>query len=155
MNRLLLVVSIVAIGFAEPAASQQNARPAIEELGTEYIQAYNTKDVSAIVGLYTEDAVLVTPSGIVKGKEELEDYFRCIFPMVSTDYISTTEQLGATGDAPLWSAGSYNVTLTDVKGPIKSSGFWSVVYAMDGGRLRIRMSTFTVTLPPATADLVK
>src|SRR5271166_5562456 len=127
MKRLLLVVSIFVVGFNVPAASQQDARQAIEALGAKYIQAYNSKNVTTIVALYTQDAVLVTPWGIIAGQEGLQKHFSRVFGMVGTDYISTTEQIGMNGDAPLWSVGSYSLTVSGPNGPAKSSGFWSVV----------------------------
>ena len=155
MKRLLLVASMLVVGFNVPAASQQDARQAIEALSAKYTQAYNSKNVTAIVALYTQDAVLVAPWGIITGKEGLQKYFSSVFGVVGADYIDTIEQIGKNGDAPLWAVGSQSVTVSGPNGPAKSSGFWSAVYAMDGDQLKLRMAMFNVTLPPPPQDAGK
>ncbi|MGA2843566.1 MAG: DUF4440 domain-containing protein [Steroidobacteraceae bacterium] len=155
MKRLLLVFSILVVGFNVPAASQQDARQAIEAFSAKYTQAYNSKNVPAIVALYTQDAVLVAPWGIITGKEGLQKHFSDVFRNVGTDYVSTTEQIGKNGDASLWAVGSYSVTVPGPNGPAKGSGFWSAVYAMDGDQLKMRLAMFNVTMPPPPQDAGK
>jgi hypothetical protein len=71
----------LAISFAVPAFAQQKdtVDPQIIEqldaLGKKFDEAWNNNDAAALAALYTEDAVLVTDTGPVYGREDIQKHY--------------------------------------------------------------------------------
>jgi uncharacterized protein (TIGR02246 family) len=76
--RLLLTVAGFAIGFVWPAVAQQTntsdpeLRQRLLALIQKFSDAENNNDATALAALYTEDAVLVTDTGPIYGREAIE-----------------------------------------------------------------------------------
>ena len=85
--KIRLVVTLVglAIGFTAPAFAQQKDAPdpalvkAAAHSCQVYDDVYNNNDPEALANLFTEDAVLVTDSGIFHGRDEILKYQTAIF----------------------------------------------------------------------------
>jgi hypothetical protein len=78
----------LAISFAVPAFAQQKETvdPQIIEqlaaLGRKIQEAWNNNDAAAVAATYTEDAVLVTDTGLVYGREAIEKYHADLFKQI-------------------------------------------------------------------------
>ena len=76
MLRSLVLILVLLVGLASPAAAQQltqqEARQAAEKIVSESNRANQAKDAAALAALYTTDAILVTPQGLVVGPEAIE-----------------------------------------------------------------------------------
>src|SRR5467141_982823 len=79
--RLILALVGLAISFALPTFAQQTNTPdpqirqQLVALVQKFDDAYSNNDPAALVALYTEDAVLVTDTGQIYGREAIEKYF--------------------------------------------------------------------------------
>jgi hypothetical protein len=79
--RLLLTLAGLAMGFALPGIAQQKdtVDPQILEqlaaLGDKTDEAFNDGDAAALAALYTQDAVLVTETGPIYGREAIERHY--------------------------------------------------------------------------------
>ena len=77
--RLLVGLVVLAMGFALPAFAQQK-EPSLSEQDREQIlaigkkndDAWSKSDAAALAALFTEDAVFVTPGGILSGREAIQ-----------------------------------------------------------------------------------
>jgi ketosteroid isomerase-like protein len=73
----LIALAGLAIGFTVPAFAQQKdtVDPQIiqqyAELGKKFDEAYNNNDAAALTACFTRDAVLVTNTGPIFGREAI------------------------------------------------------------------------------------
>jgi uncharacterized protein (TIGR02246 family) len=157
--RLLFGLVGLALGFAlptlaqkkdtlDPRISQQrdllgipDALEVFGELSGKLDDAYNNKDAEAAAALFTEDAVLVTPDGMVLGRQAIGKSFAETFQRWPiTNFLSRQEplQLNAIDNA-VWSVGEWWGTLQSQTGPVIASGYWSTIYVREGDAWKMRM----------------
>jgi ketosteroid isomerase-like protein len=157
--RLLFGLVGLALGFAlptlaqkkdtlDPRISQQrdllgipDALEVFGELSGKLDDAYNNKDAEAVAALFTEDAVLVTPDGMVLGRQAIEKSFAETFQRWPiTNFLSRQEplQLNAIDNA-VWSVGEWWGTLQSQTGPVFAWGYWSTIYVREGDAWKMRM----------------
>jgi len=83
--RLLGALVGLVISFALPIFAQQKETvdpQIIEQLNAQskkYDEAFNNGDAAAVAALFTEDAVLVTDTGPIYGREAIEKYQADVF----------------------------------------------------------------------------
>ena len=114
--------------------------------------AYNNKDAEAAAALFTEDAVLVMPDGMVLGRQAIKERYAETFQRWPiTDFLSG-ERLGLNGiDNAVWSVGEWYGNLQSQTGPAFVWGYWSTIYVREGDAWKFRMLTWNVTPAPAAA----
>jgi uncharacterized protein (TIGR02246 family) len=170
--RLLFVLSGVAISFVLPTFAQQkdkvdlrisqqrdllgipDALEVFGELSGKLDDAYNKKDAEAVAALFTEDAVLVTPDGMVLGRQAIEKSYADSFQRWPiTDFLSRQEplQLNAIDNA-VWSVGEWWGTLQSQTGPVIASGYWSSIYVREGDDWKMRMLSLFDHRPLSTTS---
>jgi ketosteroid isomerase-like protein len=149
----------LAISFAVPAFAQQKETvdaQIIEQLaalGKKIQEAWNNNDAAAVAATYTEDAVLVTDTGLVCGREAIEKYHADLFKQIhisnqfgkSDEYSPHT--IGTAGNE-LWSNGEWSLTYRvngGGPGPIQLKGYWSNIYLREGDAWKTRMGISNVT----------
>jgi hypothetical protein len=109
--RLLNAIAGLVIGFAMPAFAQQTNTPDPElrqkiiALTKKLDDAMNNNDAAARAALYTEDAVEVTDSGTLYGREAVEKHYADLFQkehfsnyLVKADQYSQPRALGPQND---------------------------------------------------------
>jgi uncharacterized protein (TIGR02246 family) len=148
--RSLLALTGLAIGLtmstlAQPneAAPSEQDRQQIDALATRYADAANGHDAAAIAALFTEQGVIVSPEGILSGRQAVERFYRDTFnaATVSGSAIKTTE-LHVVGDLA-WAVGQWR---NDAQ-----QGNWGSVDERRGDAWQLRMLTFNVTPAAAVA----
>ena len=88
MKHYLLAVVGLAIGFAGPVVAQEkdavdpNIAEQLSALSRKTDEAYNNGDAAALAKLYTEDALLLTNTGPIYGREAIEKHFTELFQKV-------------------------------------------------------------------------
>jgi uncharacterized protein (TIGR02246 family) len=103
--------------------------------------AYNKRDAAAAAALFTEDAVFVTPDGMVFGRQAIEKRYAETFQRwLITDFLSRRERLRLNAiDNAVWSVGEWSGTLQSQAGPVLAWGYWSSIYVREGDAWKIRM----------------
>jgi ketosteroid isomerase-like protein len=147
----------LAISFAVPAFAQQKdtVDPQIIEqldaLGKKFDEAWNNNDAAALAALYTEDAVLVTDTGPVYGREDIQKHYSDLFKQVHfSNHISKRDQysphtVGTAGDE-VWSSGERSLTYqVNGGGPIQLKGYWSNIQVREGDAWKTRITMSNVT----------
>lgn len=75
MTRFLAIVPVLAMGLAVSAAAQVSEQDA-QQAGQSVLDAWNKtsqqKDAAGQAALFTEDAIRVTPQGLVSGRAAIE-----------------------------------------------------------------------------------
>jgi uncharacterized protein (TIGR02246 family) len=157
--RLLLSLVGLAMSFALPSVAEQNdtagprlvpqrdligipdALAVFGELSGKLDDAYNNKDAEAAAALFTEDAVLVTPEGMVFGRQAIEKRYADTFQRWPiTDFLSRRDRLRLNAiDNAVWSVGEWSGTLQSQTGPVVVWGYWSTIYVREGDAWKMRM----------------
>ena len=147
--------SLSAQPFSGDLAGDVKALDDLSALSMKYEDAYKEKDATALAALFTEDAVCVTPEGLISGRQAIEKAYsdelqRC----PETSHIYQADQLNAIGNEA-WSVGKWWLTLLGENGPVFVRGYWSALFVREGVGWKVRMMTFNETLPqvrPARAQ---
>jgi len=163
---LLFALAGLAITFALPSFAQQKnaaadpqATQKIRAIGKAYDEAVNNNDAAVIAALYTEDAVFVSDTGPIYGRQAIEKWYTDVFQgWHPKNHIGKPD-----GDAPrtigtasneAWETGEWSETGQGKDGvPIQIRGYWSAIDSRQGDDWKIRMLTYNLTpAPAATAE---
>jgi hypothetical protein len=96
-----------------------------------------------VAAVFTENAVIVTDSGPIYGREAIEKW--------ATDLFKQIHQVSphALGNE-LWCNGEWSQTIQGKDwGPIQQKGYYSAIDSREGDTWNLRMLTFNITPPPA------
>jgi ketosteroid isomerase-like protein len=160
MKMHLVALAGLAIGLAVPTLAQQKDKvdpqivQQVHEIGMKSDEAFKKGDAAARAALFTEDAVLVTPGGLIFGRPAIEKFYADLFQKVHfIDQITKYDQnspytIGTAGNE-VWDVGEFSSTIQDQNGPpIQRKGYFSSIKIRDGDTWKIRMSTYNITPPP-------
>ena len=67
----------IQVSYTAGADADQTA--ATEDLLTRHLAAFGARDLDGVMNAYTDDSVLVIPSGALHGRQEIGDYYRALF----------------------------------------------------------------------------
>src|SRR6478752_4031794 len=103
-----------------------------------YSNAYNSNDPEALANLFTEDATLVTDTGIYNGRAAILRYLIEVFKILKiTNHRGSADPnsiypLGTNGKK-FFAAGAWSqTTQMEDQPPILMKGFWSAIILNDG-----------------------
>jgi uncharacterized protein (TIGR02246 family) len=159
--KMPLVVAFVglAISFALPAFAQQTNTPdpqlrqRLVALIKKYDEVFNKNDAAALAAFFTQDAVFVTETGPIYGREAIVKHFADLFQNVHfSNHVGKPDQysphiIGTVGNE-MWATGEWSTTIKGQNfGPTQINGYWSVI--REGDDWKIRMLTTNVTPAPA------
>ena len=157
--RLIVALIGLAISFSLPTFAQQTntADPQLRKryvaLVKKYDEAANKNDAAAVAALFTEEAVFVTDTGPIYGREAIEKHYADDYQkMRISNHLITVDQdsphmIGVAGKE-LWATGGWGATIQGKDwGPKDIKGYWSVIREDDDWK--IRMLTSNVTPAPA------
>jgi uncharacterized protein (TIGR02246 family) len=126
----------------------------VNAIAEKYDKAVNNNDAAAVAALYTEDAVYVSDSGPIYGRQAIEKWYADVFKTWhpknrvskidpnSPRFIATADNVASNGE---WSE---TVQLPTGE-PIQIKGYWSAIDTREGDGWKIRMLTWNITPPPA------
>jgi ketosteroid isomerase-like protein len=151
MNRNLgLLIASMLIGLAIPALGQQNVpqsdQQALRDFEMQLLTAFNRQDAAGVASLFTEDALRVTPQGIIRGREAIEKDMDRRFQSHFHDLSSTITIFRVFGNS-IWEAGEWSMLIGDR--PIR--GYFSATLVREGDKYNIRDETLNV-VPPASGQ---
>jgi len=154
---VLLALAGLTTGLTLPALAQQEEPPLGEqdyqklvELGKKNDEAWSKRDATALAALYTKDALFVTPSGILSGKDAIEQRYEDGFKDfqvkgVRVTTVSRAVEAHAVGNNMAWEVGGPANLVKEVHGN-------SVVLAQrDGDAWKWRL--LIINVAPATVNL--
>jgi ketosteroid isomerase-like protein len=158
--RFVVALAWLAISFALPAFAQQKdaadpqIRQQLDALGQKYDEAFNNGDAAALAALYTEDAIEVTNTGPVYGREAIEKYYADLFQNFHfSNHITKSDQnsphIIETAGNEEWSNGEWSTNTQHQNfGPIHSTGYVSSITVREGDvwKKRMQMSNNQVGL---------
>ena len=152
MKKLLAPLVAVWAGFAGSAfalsgdlAGDTRALEHIGELNTQLKAALREDHAVGLAALFTEEAVCVTPQGVLIGREAIAEGLDRVFKgSCLTSQIFQIDQLHSLG-SDAWSVGQWWTTLQSLQGTAFISGYWSAIFVQDGGAWKMRMLTLGET----------
>ena len=116
--------------------------------------AWNNNDAAAIAALYTEDAVAVTGSGTLYGREAIEKHYADLFQREHfSNYLVKADQysphmIGTWGNH-VWASGDWSCTIKGQNfGPVDLKGYWGAIEVREGDTLKTWMRTWNTTPAP-------
>jgi uncharacterized protein (TIGR02246 family) len=160
--RLLIALVGLAISFAVPTFAQQTnipnpqLRQRLVDVIKKHGDAMNNNDATAAAACFTEDAVYVTDSGPINGREAIEKWYAGLFHKVHfSDHIITIDEdsphIIGTDGKEMWATGGWSTIIKGENfGPTQIKGYWSVI--REGDDWKIRMLTSNITPTPAPAE---
>ena len=158
--RLLLALAGLAINFALPAFAQQKEptpneqdRQWLDTLVKKFDEVWNNNDAVALAALYAEDAVIVTDTGPIYGRNAIAKHFADLFKQVHfSNHIAKADQYSPhmIGTDKAWSNGQWSTTIQVQNGsPIQLKGYWSDVNVREGNTWKDQLETFNISPAPA------
>jgi uncharacterized protein (TIGR02246 family) len=159
--KIRLLLALVAL--AVPAFSQTPDAVLVKAAAHScqvYDDVYNKNNPEALANLFTEDAVLVTNSGIFHGRDEILKYQTAIFKDCHfSDHKAVADPASihpiGTDGKQFWATGTWSQKLSYQGGatdPMK--GYWSAIIVTDGTGKDV-MQTWNITPAPAPAATPK
>jgi len=171
-KRLLLTLTALVIGFAVPTFAQQK-EPSLSEQDREQIAAIGKKndaawsqsDAAALAALFTEDGMMVTPGGILSGREAIQQRDQSVFDNLrkrlgteasgeSAHITNVTKgvELHAIDDHTAWAAGEWTQTIPGPNHTVREvHGYWASVHVRDGTTWKTRLLSVNVASAPAAS----
>jgi ketosteroid isomerase-like protein len=165
--RSLLALVGLAISFASPTFAQQKETKEtldpkiLEQLDAgnkKFDEAFNNNDAAAVAACFTEDAIWVTPTGPLYGRQAIEkqvaEWFkgaRCSNHIDKRDpnsprIVGTADKIAESGE---WS----QTNQAENSKPFQTKGYWECIVVREGDAWKIWKSAFNVTpAPPAPAE---
>ena len=154
---LLSALAGLAISFALPIYAQQKdlADPQTTQkilaLSKALVEGYNNHDAAAIAALYTRDAVLVTDTGPIFGRQAIQkwntDLYQWWHPKNHIDkFDGNAPHLIGTAGNEVWATGEWSETGQGKNGePITIKGYWAGIYVREGDDWKIRTGIWNAT----------
>ncbi|MCK1542083.1 nuclear transport factor 2 family protein [Bradyrhizobium sp. 147] len=133
----MAVISGVAAGQEPQVSGDQYA-----ELQKNFAEAYNRKDVDAMAGAFTEDAIRVTPSGMFVGREAIRRNLQDVVNLDLHDYSVERNVTRSVGNF-VFNAGEWRAKLADQ--PLR--GYYTAIIVRDGDQAKIMEETVTIAAP--------
>jgi ketosteroid isomerase-like protein len=143
--------------FFPPTFSQQRdtVDPQIvqqyDALGKKFDDAWNANDAAALAACFTKDAVLVTNTGPIYGREAIEKMYANLFKQIHFSNCTNKRDrysphvIGAAGNE-IWGAGEWSNTIQGKDfGPLDQKGYWGAITVLEDGVLKDRMQTWNIT----------
>jgi uncharacterized protein (TIGR02246 family) len=122
---------------ADPKTAQE-----IREFTIKHAELYNKNDAAAYATFFTEDAVQVTPEGMIYGRQAIEKKHADVFQeWHPTNYVVKVDQVNAIGNEA-WKIGEWSCTLQTKDGPYPIKGYFASIFVRVDGVWKERMTCY-------------
>jgi uncharacterized protein (TIGR02246 family) len=149
MYRLIIAVFIAAMAAA-PANAQTAAASPLALPSVEWAHRWQSKDLDAVLALYTDDAVFMDANGSrVAGKPALRKFFASVLAQYSARPSLHSVRNESSGDLG-YDWGDYTETVTPVgkpASPIRTGGTYLVILRRVSGSWLIAEQMWTGSTP--------
>jgi ketosteroid isomerase-like protein len=142
------VAVVMLLAVATPASTEQ-AEPSaggelFEKMQSEFAAAYNRKDVAAMAGFFSENAVRITPAGVFRGREAIgRELKRVVVDLGLHDY-SVKRTVSRLEGNMVFNAGEWQAKLGDGQA---FHGYYSALLVREGDDVKIFEETVNVATP--------
>jgi uncharacterized protein (TIGR02246 family) len=124
---------------ADPQTAQE-----IRAWTEKHAELYNKHEASAYAAFFTEDAVHVTPEGIIYGRQAIEKKYADVFQQWHpTNYLVRVDQVNAIGNE-VWKIGEWSCTLQTQGGPFPIRGYFASIFVRVDGVWKERMTCYNI-----------
>ena len=145
----------LALGFVVPAHAveqvDEQTRGQIDQLMKSFNSHYGDHDEAGITTLFTDDAVIMSPSPTVvkTGRQEIKQFVQSLFDMTAhlEGSIDKVSPLRDTSNDTMIVLGKYHVTGYSLGGTFNVVGHWAAVDVRVGDTWRIRLLTVLPDVP--------
>ena len=152
MKTLLAPLVALWAGFSASAfalsgdlAGNTRALEHLGELNLQLKTALREDNAGDLAALFTEEAVCVTPQGVLVGRQAIAEGLEQLFEgSCLTSQIFQIDQLHSLG-SDAWSVGQWWTTLQNLQGTAFLSGYWSAILVQESGAWKMRMLTLSET----------
>ncbi len=163
--RLALALAGLAIRFALPTFAQQTNTPDPQlhqqfvALFIKFDEVWNSNDHAAWAALFTDDAIEVTDTGPIYGRDALEKNWANL-KLQFSNHVITVDQysphvIGTAGNEA-WINGKYSLVVKGQNfGPVEKKGYLSLMLVREGDAWKTQMLIWNVTPTPAATASTK
>jgi ketosteroid isomerase-like protein len=142
------LVAIMLLGAAAPASTQQVEPSAggdlFEKMQSDFAEAYNRRDIAAMAGFFSENAVRITPAGIFRGRDAIgRELQRVVIDLGLHDY-NVRRTVSRLQGGMVFNAGEWQAKLGDNK---QYHGYYSALLVREGDAVKIFEETTNVAVP--------
>jgi uncharacterized protein (TIGR02246 family) len=163
----LFALAGLIVGLTLPALAQQEEEQPplgeqdyqkLVELETKNDEAWSKRDAAGLAALYTKDALFVTPSGILSGRDAIERRYQDDFndfqvKGIRVTTVSRVVEAHAVGNNTAWAVGEWTHTVAGPANLVKDIHGHSVILAKrEGDAWKWRLLIINVT--PATVNFM-
>jgi uncharacterized protein (TIGR02246 family) len=115
-----------------------------------HAEMYNKHDAKGYASFFTEDAVQVTPEGMIYGRQAIEKKYANDFQQWNpTNYVVKVHQVNAIGD-DVWKIGEWSCTLQTPDGPFPINGYFGSILVRVDDTWKERMTCYNMATPAET-----
>ena|SRR5689334_18964555 len=148
-----VIVAAILVALAPPLWAQSTkSSPGDSPFASvvrEWQEAYNRKDTATIANLYTEDAIQVVPTGVIRGREAIRKNVEAALNAGGHDLNVNTVAYHIEGNTG-WIITEWSVQTRGEDGTMKPvKGFTSAVFVQSGNDWKIRVHTNVLAQQPS------
>ena len=142
-----ILVTVAGSSSAQPAASLSGESP-FAGIVKSWQEAYNRKDAAAVASLYTEDAIMVVPNGVLHGREAIQRNLEAGLNADTHDLSVNTVASHVDGNTG-WIITEWKAQIRSQDGTVRpTNGFTNAIFAQSGNNWKIRVHTNVPAPPP-------
>ena len=147
MTRSIFVISLyIFLSATAPALAQQIdpiADALTEKLQSKFADAYNRKDVTTMIGFFSQNGWRITPSGVFQGRDAIRQEMERVIDLGLHDYSVQRTISKFLGGNLVYNAGEWRAKLGDQQ----YRGYYSALLVREGDEVKILEETVNVAAP--------
>ena len=156
-SRWIIAAALTIVPLTSSYAQQSHldSRQQIEQLSRTFNERFNKQDAAAIAGMFTKDAVRVSPGvgAVSVGPQAIEESFKTQFTLGFGRIDRVIDQVSSLGPDAAIAFGVYQVSGQGQNGPLKIEGYWTEIDVRERDVWKIRLLTVVPKSAPAAVAL--
>jgi uncharacterized protein (TIGR02246 family) len=143
-----ILVAVASPSWAQSAKSSPGDSP-FASIVKDWQEAYNRKDTATIASFYTEDAIQVVPTGVIRGREAIQKSVEAGLNAGGHDLNVNTVAYHVEGNTG-WIITEWSYRTRGQDGTVRPvNGFTNVILVQSGNNWKIRVHTEVPAQPPS------
>jgi len=142
------LAAVMLLGGVRTASTEQ-AEPSVggelfEKMQADFAEAYNRKDVPAMAGFFSENAVRITPAGVFRGREAIGNELKRVVVDLGLHDYSVKRTVSRLEGNMVFNAGEWQARLGNGQ---TYHGYYSALLVREGDAVKIFEETTNVAIP--------